>query len=90
MCATALSVILYSPKKHFSCPVCRLTVVLLTIKWVECRSKESNVLELPALSGNEAGMECSRSSAPEGPDFAVTECTSVSLLAVNIVLFVAL
>lgn len=70
--------------------MCRLTVVLLPIKWVKSRSKESDVLELPMLSGNEAGMECSLSSALEGPDFAVAECTALPLFAVNSALFVVL
>lgn len=47
------------------------------------------MLELPTLSGNEAGMECSFSSAPEGPDFAVSECAALPF-AENRVLCVVL
>lgn len=42
------------------------------------------------LSDNEAGMECSFSSAPEGSDFAVTVCAALPLFAENRVLFVVL
>jgi len=50
----------------------------------------SDVLKLPLLSGNEAGMEHNFSSAPEGPHFAVTEWAALPSFAENSILFVVL